>query len=210
MTPIETVIKALDDGRLIADMNNVKGQLRAIATGGAWTDPAGHVLRASPELIKLLAALVDGNGRLTIMSLFRFKNGPHGEVQADGSAIGRAVDIMGYAGFAIHLKTAANAPNAISGVAAVFSKLPAGKYTIGLPRPGGGSSLDPKSDVFLPVTSLDQVTKSPSHGVFSKDLELVLEPARAALKAAVLQNPAARIQFMYPDGVDHVHVKAVP
>jgi hypothetical protein len=29
------------------------------------------------------------------------------------------------------------------------------------------------------------------------------------LKAAVAQNPAARVQFMYPDGVDHVHVKAL-
>lgn len=40
-------------------------------------------------------------------------------------------------------------------------------------------------------------------------MEAVLEPARASLKAAVEQNPTARIQFMYPDGVDHVHVKAV-
>jgi len=207
---IAAVIQALDERRLTADMNNVKGQLRAIAADGQWTDPAGRVLRASPELINLLAGLVGVNDTMSIMSLFRFHGGPHGEPQADGSAIGRAVDIMAYGGFSIHVKTPANAPTAISGVAPVISHLPAGKYTLGLPRPGGGPKIDPGNDVFLPVTNLDQVTKSPGKGSFKADLELVLEPARTAIRAAVLRNPGARIQFMYPDGVDHVHVKALP
>jgi len=206
---IQAVIAALDQGRLHADMNNVKGQLRGIAKDGSWTDPSSHVLRASPELIRLLAGLLQQGATMTIMSLFRFKNGPHGEPQPDGSAIGRAVDIMEYGGFKIHLKNPENASTAISGVAAVMSHLPAGKYTLGLPRPGGGPLIDPEHDVFFPVTNHDQVSKSPGKGNLQKDLELLLEPARTALRAAIAGNPIARIQFMYPDGVDHIHVKAV-
>jgi hypothetical protein len=121
---IHAIVRALDEKRLRADMNNVAGQLRALEKDGKWTDPSGHVLRASPGLINMLAGLLDRNAIMTIMSLFRFKNGPHGEPQPDGSAIGRAVDIMGYLGFSIHLKTPANAGAAISGVAAVISRLP--------------------------------------------------------------------------------------
>ena len=208
MTPIEAVIRALEEGRLTAPMNDVKGQLRASASGAPYKDPKGHLIRPSEELVALLAGLLEGNRTMTIMSLFRYGT-PHGEVQSDGTAIGRCVDIMAYAGFPIHLKLPSNADNAIKGVAAVMGSLPAGKFTLGLPRPGGGASIDPDHDVFLPVTDHSQVTKSPGHGVFSKDLEKVLEPARTAMKAAVAQNPAARVQFMYPDGVDHVHVKAL-
>jgi hypothetical protein len=207
---IEAVLAALDQGRLHADMNNVKGQLRGIAKDGSWSDPSGHILRASTELIRLLAGLLEQGATMTIMSLFRFKNGPHGEPQPDGSAIGRAVDVMEYRGFKIHLKNPENASAAISGVAAVISHLPAGKYTLGLPRPGGGPLIDPEHDVFLPVTNHDQVSKSPGKGNVQKDLELLLEPARTALREAIAANSIARIQFMYPDGVDHLHVKAVP
>jgi hypothetical protein len=38
---------------------------------------------------------------------------------------------------------------------------------------------------------------------------LVLEPARTALTQAVDSNPAAKIQFLYPDGVDHLHVTTI-
>lgn len=207
---IDSVIRALDQKTLRAD-KQIADQLRGVARDGFWTDAAGHVLRASPELVNLLAGLVGGGGAtLTIMSLFRFKNGPHGEEQGDGTAIGRAVDIMEYKGFPINLKTPANASNAIAGVAAVIAGLAPGKYTLGLPRPGGGKLMDPDHDVFLPVTNLDQVTKSPGRGDFKKDLALVREPAQTALRAAANGNPKAHIQFMFPDGVDHVHVKAVP
>jgi hypothetical protein len=203
-----SVIRALDEKRLQANMNDVRGQLRAIANDGMWTDPKGNVLKASPELINLLAGLVDNGATMTIMSLFRFKNGPHGEPQADGTAIGRAIDIMGYGGFDIHLKKPANKDNAIAGVCAVISHLPAGKYALGLPRPGGGPLIDPPNDVFLPVTDHSQVVHSPG-GSLKKDLEFLLEPAKTAVKAAVAGNPGAKIQFMFPDGVDHIHVKAV-
>lgn len=206
---VAAIIRALDERRLTADMNHVSDQLRAIARDGQWIDGAKHVLRASPELIDASAGLVGSNGRMTIMSLFRFGS-PHGERQPDDSAIGRSVDIMAYGTFNIHLKNPANAPNAIAGVAAVIGHLPSGKYTLGLPRPGGGAKIDPPNDVFFSVTDHKQVTMSPGKGLFKRDLELLLEPARSAIAAAVAGNPGARIQFMYPDGVDHVHVKAVP
>jgi len=92
---------------------------------------------------------------------------------------------------------------------AVIRNLPPGKYTLGLPRPKGGAAIDPDNDVFLPVTDHAQVTKSPK-GAFRKDLEVVLEPARTAMREAANLNPMAKIQYMYPDGVDHVHVEALP
>jgi len=208
LTSIEIVLAALDDGRLVANMHDVKGQLRACASAGSWKDPDGHVLRAAPELIDLLAGLLEPPNRMTIMSLFRFKS-PHGKVQPDGTGLGRAVDIMAYAGIPIHLKLTSNVQNAIAGVTAVLRNLPAGKYTLGLPRPGGGALIDPAHDVFFSVTDHAQVTKSPGKGVFQKDIELVLEPARAAMKEALGGNPTARIQYMYPDGVDHLHVEAL-
>lgn len=203
---LSALVAALDSGRLNAKMNNVAGQLRALHASGEWVDGAGRRFRASRNLLAMLAALVDG-GNLTIMSLFRFGQGPHGEVQPDGSALGRAVDIMVYQSMPINLITPANAPNAINGVAGVISNLPAGNYTLGLPRPGGGPRLDPTQDVFIPVTSLSQVSHSPT-GSFRGDLARVLEPAKTALTRAADANAQARIRFMYPDGVDHVHVKA--
>jgi hypothetical protein len=207
---LQAVVAALDQGRVHTPMNNVEGQLRAIAKDGPWTDKEGHILRASPELINLLAGLLEQGATMTIMALFRFRNGPHGEPQPDGSAIGRAVDIMEYLGFQIHLNHPGNASTAISGVAAVISHLPAGKYALGLPRPGGGKHIDPEHDVFLPVTSQDQVDMPPAGGDLQKDLDLLIEPARTALRAAIAVNSKARIQFMFPDAVDHLHVKALP
>jgi len=211
-TKLAAIIKALDEGRLIAEMNDVKGQLRGLARDGQWSGTgrnAGHILRAAPELISLLAGLLDNSATMTILSLFLYGNGPHGKPEPDGTAVGHAVDIAAYNGAAIHLKVPANAPVAIRGVAAAISTLPPGKYTLGLPRPGGGNLIDPPNDVFLPVTSLDQPQKSPSRGNFRKDLSLVLEPARTALTQAVDSNPAAKIQFLYPDGVDHLHVTTI-
>jgi hypothetical protein len=206
---LETLVRALDERRLQAQANNVEGQIRALAKGGQWTDGHGNVMRASHEILVALAGLVAGSGTMQLLSLFRFKNGPHGEPQSDGSGLGRAVDISGYQGFNINLKNPANTPTTISGVAAVVGRLPKGNYALGLPRPGGGPLIDPKNDVFLPVTSHNQVDHSPT-GAFRTDLELVQEPARAALRQASNGNSSARIKFMFPDGVDHLHLKAMP
>ena len=130
-------------------MNDVKGQLRALFKDGQWAGTgrnAGHVLRAAPELTALLAGLLDGGATMTILSLFRYGNGPHGKPEPDGSAVGHAVDIAAYNSAAIHLKIPANA---------------------------------------------------------------VREPARSALTQAVDGNPVAKIQFLYPDGVDHLHVTTI-
>jgi hypothetical protein len=200
------IIRALDEKRLRTPMNNVSGQLRSLASSGSWTDPHGNVLRASPGLITLIAGLVSRN-TMTVMSLFRFRGGPHGVLQSDGSAIGFAIDIMAYQEYEINLKTPANANTAINGVAAVIKNLPRGRYQIGLPRPGGHSLIDPAHDVFFKVTNHSQVDHSPG-GLLVKDLELLLEPARTTIKSAVSAS-AGQIGFMFPDGVDHVHVKSV-
>ena len=45
------IIRAMDENRLRTPTNDVSGQLRSLARSGAWTDPHGNVLRASPGLI---------------------------------------------------------------------------------------------------------------------------------------------------------------
>jgi hypothetical protein len=213
---IQAVIAALDAGRLHADLNDVKGQLRGIAAGGSWTGKVkvdkewvNYDFRACPALVKLLAGLLAEGATMTLMSLFRFnpkkEKNPHGTLQADGSVLGRAVDIMVYNGHKIHLKNPENASDAIAGVAAVISHMPAGLYQLGLPRPVGGDHMDPEHDVFLPVTDLGQRQKSPKGGI-QKHLEALLEPARTEIRNAIAGNSRARFQCLYPDGVDHLHI----
>ncbi|MEO6601234.1 MAG: hypothetical protein ABIQ16_15250 [Polyangiaceae bacterium] len=92
-------------------------------------------------------------------------------------------------------------------MASVITNLPPGRYTVGLPRPGGASKIDPDNDVFFKVTSHSQLDSSPGKSL-ARDLDLLLEPAQRRVKAAVASS-AGKIQFMFPDGVDHVHVKAL-
>lgn len=108
----------------------------------------------------------------------------------------------------------------ISGVAAVMRTLPAGSYKLGLPVPAkvdAGRTGDEDLYVFLRVGMqippgikarhpTIQSTGSPT-GRFAKDLELVLEPARAALREALADNPNdPEIVVLMPDGVDHLHI----
>jgi hypothetical protein len=209
-TMARALVTAMDQGRLLGQAG-IRQQLVAWADSGSFRDASGNIIKPSPELLRMLVTLVNTPGaiKLGVMSLARFNQGPHGEVQPDGTAICRAADITTFAGFPIDLLEPAHAPNTINGVARVVSALPAGKFTLGLPRPGGHSLLNPAQDVFLPVTDLSQVDKSPT-GSFAGDIRRVKsQEARDALIHASSSNPDAKILFMFPDAVDHVHVKAM-
>ena len=205
---LQVVLQALDRGDLNAQMNKVDEQFRSVAASGQWTDKSGKVLRASPEVIAMTAGLLKDGAKMSLMSLFRYGNGPHGEKQADGSAISRAIDIIEYLGHPINLKTPAAAEQCIQGVAMVIQYLPPGRYSVGLPRPGGGDKIDPPNDVFFPVTAKEQVDVMPG-GSPSKAIDMIREPARTAIKAAMAANPEAKLVIVFPDAVDHLHIKAL-
>jgi hypothetical protein len=213
---VRTLKEAMAAKRLVFTHADERPEIEAMDDEGRYfyakkTTP----FQASVELLALLAALVDPSRghKLEILSLFRtVKAGPHGILQTDGKTrLGRAVDIRAYAGNLIDLAHPTNAAAArtIQGVARVIERLPAGKFTLGLPRPGlGGSHRDPDNDVFLPATERTVLRTTPT-GSFAGDLACIVKPeAKQALARASRSNPAAKILFMYPDANNHLHVKA--
>lgn len=177
-------------------------QLKAVAKNRFFTDGRGRITTLSQELVDALVSLVRSGLPVTILSLMRHGAGPHGKPRGRGHAVCSAVDISGYGGRNIHLKNPGNATEAVAGVVAVVENLGPGRYTLGLPRPGGGQKIDPVNDVFLPVADLKDVCSFKSFGS-------ILEPARTALRAAMGRNPAAEIARVMSDAVDHLHVKAL-
>lgn len=171
---------------------------------------SNHNTYGSRELMEVLESLVNSpeissEKPFTITSLFRF-GGNHGEVQKNGDLIGRAVDIYTYAGARIHIKH----PNeALEGISKIIETLPPSRYTLGLPRPGGDNFVDPNSDFFLPVKTINQSRISPT-GTLKGDLEKMKNPeAKVKLANAISTNNQASILFMYPDAPDHLHIKVV-
>jgi hypothetical protein len=98
--------------------------------------------------------------------------------------------------------------NAIRVVSSLIGNFPPGKYDLGFPRPvGGPSGFDPAHDVFFSVP--DKATALACwQGKISRSLDQMLEPARTAIRAAMSGNPRAVFAIIYPDGLNHLHVKA--
>jgi hypothetical protein len=215
---VKDMVRALKDAvsekRLVFTKKDDTPEIAALDDEGRYFyQPKQTPFRASVELLALLTALVDRDRghKLEILSLFRtVAAGPHGIVQDDRTTrLGRAVDIRAYAGCLIDLQHSQNASRTIQGVVKVVERLPGGKFTLGLPRPGlGGSHRDPANDVFLPATIDTKIGVSPSR-TMDGDLRLIVNPeAKEALARARQGNPNAKILFMYPDGNNHLHVKA--
>jgi hypothetical protein len=218
LTPREIgagLVEAIRQGRLwVQDRDRLHfeqlartGEVRA---GGGTTVP-------SPELLRLLDALLrqtranptpPARPDFGILSMIRFNEGPHGEVQPGGTAVGRAVDISRFGGHQINIS---NPDEALAGVLAVIATLPTGCYTLGLPRPS--IPVNPAlRNPFLPVNSEADIAHSPT-GSLRGDLSRIQDAeSRRQLTAAMDEARAqrgVRIQFLYPDALDHLHVKAV-
>jgi hypothetical protein len=180
-------------------------------------------VRLSATLVDLLAALGAAK-RFHIMSLFRANEGPHGVLRAGGGFECRGVDISICDGLTIDLGAAALAgyglntsatwiayrDSLIEKVADIISSFPAGDYGVGFPRPiGGAGGFRPDFDVFLPVRDAAMADRA-FRGVAGAPLNIMLDPARDAIGAAVSQarNYNARFEAFFPDGKDHIHIKA--
>jgi hypothetical protein len=202
------LVKAINAQKLIVQPHT-NLQISQMASWG-YCKVSGYRAFASKELLALLYALVNSpeitkKTPMGLLSLFRIGRA-HGAVQSNGTMIGRAIDIDSYGGYKIHIK---NPEKALSGILKIIDKLPPWRYVLGLPRPGGGRLIDPAKDFFLPVTSLSQNERSPT-GSLPGDLKLIKnEAAKQKITKAIEKNKNAKILFLMPDAVDHLHIKAV-
>ncbi len=82
-----------------------------------------------------------------------------------------------------------------------------GNYDLGFPRPvGGPTGSDPSQDVFFAVPDL--LTASLCfQGRISRTIGQMLEPAKTEIWAA-MGSSSGKFPIMYPDGLNHLHVKA--
>jgi len=97
--------------------------------------------------------------------------------------------------------------DAIAVITNLISHFPPGRFDLGFPRPiGGDNNFDASADVFFPVPD-----KATAHlaflGHLSRPMSAMLEPARSQVTAAMART-SAHFAILYPDGLDHLHVKA--
>ncbi|MBK9460684.1 MAG: hypothetical protein IPN94_14965 [Sphingobacteriales bacterium] len=132
--------------------------------------------------------------KFAFLSLIRLGSDNHGMIQADGSVLCRAVDINIFGNQEVLFKapTEANKQAALNGMLALIAALPAGRYSIGTPRPVGGKNIDPSNDFFLPVTDLAQNGRS-------QDFEnMVSQMAKDELREALKSQPTCRDKQLNP------------
>jgi hypothetical protein len=187
------------------------GQIAAVLKDGVFLGRSGLKFFLANAMFPVLASLARG-GVVEILSLMADRGAPHGEAVGDDVRICWGMDIKGYAGFQINLVNGAadttvpqfQIDSTISGVAAVISNLPAGRFRMGMTRPSsapGGPAM-PAKDVFLPYDP----PKFPMY--MHLDRSLIVNPAaRTAINAAVAGNPKAKMEAQFVDGVDHVHIE---
>lgn len=214
------LIKAIDEKRFLVPYN-VEIQLNQLAVNGfailSEKKTFGlnqemlikHKAYASKELLDLLIALVNApeinsENPISVFSFLRL-GGAHGEIQDNGDLIGRAIDIDYFAGNKIHME---KPDKALEAILKVIKNLPPLRFSLGLPRPEGGNKIDPEKDFFLPVTNLNQARRSPTGNLKGDLNEIKNEDAKNKLKE-VIENLNAEILFLYPDGIDHLHIKTV-
>jgi hypothetical protein len=204
--------KAVSEGKLVVP-DYIKSNIKELAARGYCLN--GYRLKnirsyATKELLDLIHNLINSkevssSNPLSILSFIR-RGSNHGAIQPNGDAICKSIDIDHFSGNRINME---NPRNSLKAIIKVIENMPEGRYNIGLPRPGGGYSLDPAKDFFLPVNSLSQNERSPT-GTLAGDLKLIKNnEARSQISKAIFRNKKARIIFLMPDAVDHLHVKAM-
>jgi hypothetical protein len=200
------VIAAVRDGRI----QGATAQLTAVDKNGYFDDGRHHIVLAD-GVVAVLAALSRA-GTLSLLSLMRFGEGPHGKVRGHDAAVCSAMDISAYAGFPINLINGENVENTIAGTAKVISNLPSGLYALGLTRPsshGGGPAM-PDKDVFLPMDpKKGWPMYKPGQPLNNPTPQFVNPKAAEAINAALNQNPRARMDRMFQDGPDHLHLEVI-
>ncbi|MBD2768080.1 D-alanyl-D-alanine carboxypeptidase family protein [Hymenobacter sp. BT664] len=225
-------------GRL-ALSNSVLHQLEALAqTGSIPLDHSSDTVVPSPTLLALLQALLRGTpppaagtrAPFGLMSLVRPRASYHTR--------GQAVDISRFAGHDIRMTNPARALQAVlaiidllpAGCYALGLPRPVradadgarrdhARYGyLNLYQPGNPPTLRPEyenlpaANVFLPVNSQADIDVSPSHGNIARDLDFIVDAtAQSLLRTAVAnaRQRGARIKYLFPDALDHLHIQVV-
>ena len=144
----QMLVQAVQDGQMTFTNPNREGQqIQQLAESGVIT-VSGNTVEIDNELLTMLQALTSNtpatpeNPEFSILSLVRYKQGPHGQVVSPERAVCKAVDINRYGGHQIDMR---NPTEALTGVVAIIKALPPGSYALGLPRaprldPEGGAN----------------------------------------------------------------------
>ena len=198
------VLAAVQSGQIVGATQ----QLTAVCNNG-YLEINDITITLSGPMIRVLATLAQ-SAKLNLLSLMRYNEGPHGKVQVDGTAICSAMDIQQFGQFPINLINGDNVDNTIKGISAVIGALPGGLYALGLTRPSVRAEGPPmpNKDVFLPVKTSDDIYKvgfplnNPTPQFRNPD-------AAKAINDALTQNPGARMNRMFQDGPDHLHLEVI-
>ena len=166
-------------------------------------------------LLNTIVALAASAGTLKIIRTFAPNQGPHG---TKGVCQAMDLNIFGSVVFEWHTSKEV----LIDGVAKLIRSMPADiSFDLGLVRPVGGvGGYNTAFDVFFKVTAenviqlnKDPVTHRPLPGQSPNAVEpgtgwglsALLPDAKVAIESARIGK---RLEYMYPDGADHVHIRA--
>ncbi|HYM78454.1 MAG TPA: hypothetical protein VE377_20950 [Candidatus Dormibacteraeota bacterium] len=161
----------------------------------------GHIATFSPELEQLLIRLARHGFKILRTIDPGGVTSPHGTVVGD-KLICRAVDVDTYFGQRFQYQEART--DLIDGVTRLLSDFPFGAtYDVGFVRPvGGPNGFDTALDVFFPVPQARVAA------AFSPDGSWGWGTMFAAVRPGIQAAAAGRVNYVYPDGADHIHVKA--
>jgi len=183
-------------------------QLTAVCQAGYLETPDGTVALAG-QMFPVLVALSKA-AKLTLLSLMRYDEGPHGKVQADGTAVCSAMDIQQFGSSPINLINGDNVDNTIAGITQVIGALPNGLYALGLTRPSVRAQGPPMpdKDVFLPVKTSADIYKV-GYPRNNPTPQFRNPAAAKAVNDALVKNSGARMDRMFQDGPDHLHLEVI-
>lgn len=199
------MLTAMEKGSYIKVQTKEKVQFEQFAKQG-WVDIQGRRAYCSVKLLYALDMLAQyseqNNQHFALLSLIRLGSKNHGLELPDSTILCTAVDINIFDGNEIRFKNPneTDKAEALACLTALIQALPKGNYSIGTPRPKGGSDIDTTNDYFLPVADLSKVGRS-------QPLENIVDSgALAAIKQAMANNLQAHIISWYPDAADHIHL----
>jgi hypothetical protein len=215
-TPGDLPPDQVDDGqRFLADTDDI---LRALVNQGRidFVYPSrrtlfekaldhdkidGHIATFTPELEQLLIRL--GRHGFKILRTIDPTGAPspHGTIVGD-KLICRAVDVDTYFGQRFEYREPRT--DVIAGVTRLLSDFPTGAtYDVGFVRPvGGATGFNPSMDIFFPVPESRVAAAFKPDG--SWGWGAMFDTVRPGIQAAA----AGKVKYVFPDGADHIHIKA--
>jgi hypothetical protein len=198
------LLAAVQSGQIVGATQQIKAVLQ-----NGYLETSNGIVTLAGSMLPVLVAL-SKTARLSLLSLMRYNEGPHGKVRPDGTAVCSAMDIEQFGQFPINLINGDNVDNTIAGIAGVIGALPSGSYAFGLTRPSRMASGPPMpdKDVFLPVKTSADIYKvgfplnNPTPQFRNAD-------AAKAINSALTQNSGVRVNRMFQDGPDHMHLEVI-